>query len=463
MEKSILEFAGRLRTAGVKVSPAEVLDAFEALPHIGLEDRSLFKDSLRGALVKRGRDIPIFDELFDLHFSGRPVTGVASEEPDQPTGEDITTLLAETLETYQTELSLVTELIMSGQFGPLTRLLLDRGQALGLDRMESPLQVNFFLRRFRKEMDLDQVRAESNSFLNEVEERGLDRASVEALRDYVDRNLESLEEEVRGIIRKELGKNRFLFLRRIKDEEVAERSLARLSEEDILSMRPAVERLARRLKDRLSLRLRRAETGRLDLKTTLRKNIGYGGLLPEIRFKKKKPARPQVVALCDVSRSVSNFSRFMLLFLYTLKEVISRVRSFIFVGDLAEVTELFQRRELNEAVAMAAGGRGLTYAFRTDYGCSLAQFAEDFLTAVNSKTTVFILGDARNNYFEPRTEALEAIADRARKLIWLNPEPRLNWRIGDSVMELYRPYCTTVAECGNLRQLSLVVEENLLP
>jgi uncharacterized protein with von Willebrand factor type A (vWA) domain len=226
-------------------------------------------------------------------------------------------------------------------------------------------------------------------------------------------------------------------------------------------MRPVVERLARRLKDRLSLRLKRAKTGRLDLKNTLRRNIGFGGPLPLLRFRNKHPLRPEVVALCDVSNSVRNFSRFMLLFLYTLKEVVARVRSFIFVGDLTEVTDLFARRELNEAVSLAASGHGLTYFFRTDYGNCLTQFAGEHLTGVNSRTTVFVLGDARNNYFHPGTEALKAIADKAARLIWLNPEPYLNWRIGDSVMETYRPYCTMVAECGNLDQLSSVIETSL--
>jgi hypothetical protein len=226
-------------------------------------------------------------------------------------------------------------------------------------------------------------------------------------------------------------------------------------------MRPAVDRLAKKLKDRLSLRLRHADLGRFDVKTTLRKNIGYGGPLPDLRFRKKKPARPQVVVLCDVSRSVSNFSRFMLLFLYTLKEVISRVRSFIFVGDLTEVTSLFQQYDVSEAVSFAAAGRGLRYPVGTDYGASLAQFVDEHLMAVNSKTTVIILGDARTNRLPPRIEALEAIAERARKVIWLNPESTSTWTLGDSVMHLYQPLCTSVAECGNLAQLSRVIEDHL--
>jgi uncharacterized protein with von Willebrand factor type A (vWA) domain len=312
-------------------------------------------------------------------------------------------------------------------------------------------------------MGLDGVRAETEELASEMEDRLRDPDSARAVRDHMDRNLARLEKEVEDLIEREVAKNRFLGLRRLEDEDLADRNLFRLTERDFLAMRPAVDRLAQRLKDRLSLRLKRAQRGRFDVKTTLRKNIGFGGPLPDLRFKNKKPGRPQVVALCDVSRSVRDFSRFMLLFLYTLKEVIARIRSFIFVGDLSEVTGTFQQHDLNEAVSMAAAGYGLIYRFGTDYGGSLTQFAEEHLTAINSRTTVIILGDARNNHLPPRLEALEAVSGRAKKLIWLNPEPRTFWGTGDSVMDLYAPLCTTVAECGTLNQLSMVIEENIIP
>ena len=372
-------------------------------------------------------------------------------------------MLRERIETLQPDLSLTTELIMTGQFGALAKLLLSRSRDVGLERMESPLQANFFLRRFRLELDLDQVMAQANQFLSGSGGQGLSSGQAQAMEEYVAENVSRVEEEVRRLVRQELDQNRYLYLRRLQEEDQTEKRLAGLTDDEILAMRPAVERLARRIKERLSLRLKHAEHGRLDLKLTIRDNVGYGGVLPYLRFRKKKPARPQVMALCDVSNSVRNFSRFMLLFLYTLREVIARVRSFIFVGDLAEVTALFAKHELNDAVSQAASGRGLVYPFRTDYGSSLSQFRDEHLSSVTSKTTVFILGDARNNFYDPRTEALEAIAEKARRLIWLNPEPRLNWRLGDSAMEAYQPYCTTVVECGNLRQLSEIIEENLLP
>jgi len=457
-------FVGRLRQAGLSVSPAEVLDAFAALSYVGLTERSRFKEALRAALIKRGRDIPVFDALFDLCFAGAGASDSPPSEPEEPAArEAVSSQLAELLEMQQPDLSLVAEMIIKGQFGPLTKLLWGNSRDLGLNRLESPLQLNFFLRRLRNELDLDRVRREAEYFLQKAEESGLDPEYLQTMRNFVSRNLQRAEGEVRRLLETELAQNRFLFLRRIEEEDQGERNLAQLTDAEVLEMRPAVERLARRIKDRLSVRLKHGEEGRFDVKTTLRRNIGYGGLLPELSFRRKKPNKPQIIALCDVSRSVRNFSRFMLLFLYTLKEVTAKVRSFIFVGDIAEVTDLFRTHDVGEAVTMAAAARSLNYVFRTDYGAVFSQFAQEHLNIVNSKTTIFILGDARNNYYQPHSEALAEMAGRARKLIWLNPEPPPNWRIGDSVMELYRPYCTVVAQCGNLNQLSTVIEENLIP
>ena len=463
MEQAIVQFIGRLRKTGIEVSSSEIMDACRALPHVRLEERGMVKDALRSTLIKRGRDVPAFDALFDLFFNKKPGRADNEKSSEPEDSRHLAEVMAEMLDMHRPDMSLTAEMIMTGQFGPLTRVLLDRSRNLGLDRMESPLQAGFFLRRFRQEMDMERVGLEIEGFLRDMEERGLDGDLSGDLQAFAQSNLHRVDDELKRLIHKEMAQNRYMFLKKLEEEDLGNRNLARLSEEDILAMRPAVERLARRLKERLSMRLKHAEVGRLDLKSTLRHNIGYGGPLPDLYFRRKKPYRPQIVALCDVSNSVRNFSRFMLLFLYTLKEVVSRVRSFIFVGDMAEVTQLFQKKEIGEAVSEAASARGLTYVFRTDYGSALSQFRDDFLNSINTKTTVFILGDARNNYYDPCEDAVAAIAEKARKLIWLNPEPRLNWRLGDSVLELYQSYCTTVAECGNLNQLSQLIEENLMP
>ena len=464
MEKSLIDFAGLLRKTGVKVSQAEVVDSLRILRHLKLEQRSVFKDALRSTLIKRARDIPLFDSLFELHFSRGPIIGGATKGHEMSGLAQLAASSDGLGEASQPDLSPVIEMIITARFGPLTRFLLEQSRGLDLRRMAvPPIRGKFFVQQLRRAIALDQAKVDAEDLLERLNDPDKDEGQAEAFRTYLRHVLDRLEAELANLVQNEVAKNRFLYLQRVDAEELADRNLFSFTEEEFQAMRPVVDRLARRLKDRLSLRLKLADRGRLDIKTTLRRNIGLGGPLPEICFRNKKRSRPQVIALCDVSRSVRDFSRFMLLFLYTLKEVIAKIRSFIFIGDLAEVTLLFQQRELNEAVSMAAQGHGLRSRFRTDYGWSLAQFVQEHLSAITSKTTVLIMGDARNNNYEPKLEALEAIAGRARKVIWLNPEPQTFWNMGDSVINLYAPYCSKVAECGSLKQLSAIIEEQLIP
>ena len=458
----VVDFAADLRRSGVKVSQAEVMDALEAMTRLLPDERSVFKSALRSTLIKRARDLPVFDTLFELHFSHTGGNGTAATLGAGEAPEELSRLIEEGQYESDQSLSPVTELLIAGRTGSLVRLVLSRLEALGIQQMSTaPLRGRFFLNRLRRDVGVERIRSEVSALESALQSNLVSEERLRAIRDYLARSLDGLEEMIGLLVEREIEKSRFQALHRIKIEDIAERDLFHLSEHEIQEMRPVVDRLARSLKDRLSVRLRRADLGRFDLKNTFRKNIGYGGPLPHLCFRKKRRARPQVVALCDVSRSVRNFSRFMLLFLYTLNEVVSRVRSFIFVGDLAQVTKLFQQYDLNEAVSLAASGCGLTYPYGTDYGTSFAQFADQHLMVVNSKTTVIILGDARTNGLPPRVEAFEAVAARARKVIWLNPESPLTWNLGDSVMSLYQPFCTTAATCGNLTELSRVIEDTI--
>jgi uncharacterized protein with von Willebrand factor type A (vWA) domain len=408
-------------------------------------------------MIKRARDLPLFETLFDLHFAGGPTLNEAAET------EGVSKKLAEIAAEYPSDFSPETQMLLSGNFGALTRRLLDQSRMLSADLTGiPPLRGNYFIRRLERMMGLDTMRAETEDFLAEMSRHGLDQDSAQEARDYVDLSLGRLSREIEETVEREIAVNRFLSIRRLDEEELAEQSLYGLTDDDWKAMRPAVERLARKLRDRIGMRLKRAGRGRFDIKATMRENIGLGGPLPNLRFRKKKPSRPQITALCDVSRSVRDFSHFMLLFLYALKEVVDRIKSFIFIGDLSETTLLFQQRDVNEAVSMAAAGFGLRYRFRTDYGAALTQFAEEHGAGVNGRTTFIILGDARNNNFAPHTEALASIAQKSKKILWLNPEPRSLWGSGDSCMNLYGPYCEKVIECGSLNQLVRAVDNNML-
>jgi len=228
-------------------------------------------------------------------------------------------------------------------------------------------------------------------------------------------------------------------------------------------MREVVERLAQRIKNVLSIRRRRLKRGKLDLHQTLRRNMSHGGIPFELIFKQRKKDRPKLVILTDVSSSVANVSRFMLQFVYTLQEAFTKIRAFVFVAELGEVTPLFQEKDINDAIEAALeGGDVINVYTRSNFGFAFHYFWQNFLSAIDNKTTVLILGDARNNYNDPRAWCLREIRNKAKNVVWLNPENPSAWGFGDSVMDKYLPYTTVAEECRNLRQLSKVVDGLLL-
>jgi uncharacterized protein with von Willebrand factor type A (vWA) domain len=252
-------------------------------------------------------------------------------------------------------------------------------------------------------------------------------------------------------------------MEKFRRETLLEKSFYHLTEEEIRRMREVVERLAQRIKNILSIRKRRQRRGKLDLHQTLRRNMSHGGIPFELVFRQRKKDRPKLVILCDVSSSVANVSRFMLQFVYQLQEAFTKIRSFVFVAELGEVTQLFQDLDVNEAIEEALEGGGAINVYtRSNFGYAFHEFWRDHLSAVDKKTTVLLLGDARNNYNDARAWCLREIHTKAKNVVWLNPESPSAWGFGDSVMDKYLPYCDVAEECRNLRQLTAMVDRLVL-
>ena len=227
-------------------------------------------------------------------------------------------------------------------------------------------------------------------------------------------------------------------------------------------MQEAVTRLAQRLRHVVAIKRARAKRGSFDLQRTLRKNLQFGGVPFDVQLERRKKHRPQIVVLCDVSDSVRNVSRFMLQFVYSLQDLYSKVRSFIFVSDIGEVTRLFDDNEINQAIDLSLRGDVINVFAHSDFGRAFKTFHRDSLSAVNGRTTVIILGDARNNYNLAHEWVLRDVQRRAKQVIWLNPESRATWGFGDSEMDRYMPFCDVVEECRNLNQLYRVVDRMVL-
>ncbi|MFP8879851.1 MAG: VWA domain-containing protein, partial [Myxococcota bacterium] len=286
---------------------------------------------------------------------------------------------------------------------------------------------------------------------------------LDAMRGLIDGLMEAIRKSVRNFTERELQKQNHDYMEKFRRETLLEKSFYHLSEEEVKKMREVVERLAQKIKNILTIRRKRMKRGKLDLHQTLRRNMSHGGIPFELVWKHRKKNRPKLVILCDVSSSVANVSRFMLQFCYTLQEAFTKIRAFIFVAELGEVTHLFQDGDISESIEQALeGGDVINVYTRSNFGYAFHYFWQNFLSSIDNKTTVIVLGDARNNYNDDKAWCLREMHQKAKNVVWLNPESPSAWGFGDSVMDRYAPYTDVAEECRNLRQLSAMIDRLVL-
>src|SRR2546428_11531189 len=244
---------------------------------------------------------------------------------------------------------------------------------------------------------------------------------------------------------------------KLAGEVRADKPLFALTPDEIAQMKNVVARLARKIKDALAMRQRQEHKGRLDSRRTTRKSLQYGGVPMELFLKRRHREKPKLITICDVSDSVRNASRFMLQLLWSLQEGFSRVRSYVFVSEIAEVTQAFGTYPVQRALDWALKGAPVDYHCRSDFGYAFSQFVRNELDTLDRKTTILLLGDARNNYNDAQAWALRMIRERVKGIIWLNPEGQWGAGVGDSVMPPYAPSCDLVRECRTIAQICDVV------
>lgn len=465
MDARIVEFAALLRHNGLRVSVSEGMDAFHALRLLGLGDREAFKDALRCSIIKRSVDTPVFEQLFDLYFGGiggllkDSAQGLMSSlELSEAEFQQLLDALGELLEALDVELSELAQALLSNDTGRLERLLRQAAAAAQVSAIQRPFQEGRYSQAVAQGLGVGALSQELEGLKERLSAAGVDGPLANRLRQLIDRRLQDLTGMIKRAVRMELEKRDLSVLQDERLQSLAEKNFNYLSEDEIRRMKAAVTKLAQRLKNVVAIRRRHAKRGKLDLQNTLRKNLQYGGVPFKIQFDRRVRERPQVMVLCDVSDSVRNVSRFMLQFVYSLQDLYSRVRSFIFVSEIGEITQLFEEQEISEAIEQALSGGVINVYAHSDFGRAFRTFQRDHLAAVNNKTTVMVLGDARNNYNLAQEWALKEIRQRAKQLIWLNPENRLTWGFGDSEMDRYLPFCDLVEECRNLNQLYRVID-----
>jgi uncharacterized protein with von Willebrand factor type A (vWA) domain len=459
MEQRILEFIGDLRRAELRISTSEALDSLAAATEIGVETRETFKSALAATLVKEARDLPTFDRIFDLYFLDLEALGAGLKKALGPEDPKMRDMLDKLMAEDGLNLDEMTELMLQGEGAEMEMAIRGQGQGAGLERLMYFLQIGYFSRRIYDKFDWEAIERDLSRIMQMLEAQGLDPGQLARIRNYLDLRLEAFRRMIRQHVERELERRAFREGEKLTREVLTDKPLFALSPDEVAQMKAVVARLARKIKDALALRQRQEEKGRLDSRRTIRQSLQYGGVPMEVRYRRRHREKPKLVTLCDVSDSVRNASRFMLQLVWSLQECFSRVRSYVFVSEIAEVTQAFNTYPVDRAIEWALKGSPVDYHCRSDFGYAFNRFVRTELDTLDRKTTVLVLGDARNNYNDPQAWAIRLIRERVKGIIWLNPEGQWGWGIGDSVMPLYTPSCDIVKECRTVAQLVQVVDQ----
>jgi uncharacterized protein with von Willebrand factor type A (vWA) domain len=441
MEEILQEFIQVLRASGVRISISETMDAMNSVVLVGYGNRLLFRDALAATLAKSPVEEAVFDSCFDRFFASGILEDIKESKP-----------LSEKCAPPDAAMPL-TQMILSGDRTGISLSMAMAAREVDVSAIRFFTQKGLYAQKILKAMGLERLdhdiealkASEDPSALEQAEALSAERGRLfEGARELVDRQY--------GLYGKATEQG-------IMERYLKSASLSHLEQRDFEAMKPVVRKMVKRLKDRHARRRAAARRGWLDFKRTLRGNLAYQGVIFEPKWRRRKRAKPELAVLCDVSRSVEAASRFMLLFLYSLNEIIDRIRSYLFCSNLVEVSHVFDAYPVEKALEILKGGVGLGVFFgRTDYGQAFRDFRDNGLAHLTKRTTVLILGDARNNYGNPETAILRTIRERSRRVVWLNPEPPTFFGTGDSEMRRYQPYCTMVRQCSTLSHLERAID-----
>ncbi|MBL8921815.1 MAG: VWA domain-containing protein [Myxococcaceae bacterium] len=461
METRIVEFAEVLRQNGLKVAVTETRDAVEAVGHAGLDDPELFRATLEATLCKRAADVETFNRAFTLFFTGAVKL---LEQLDQSLADrireegllegDELKMIVWMLERLAGQLSPLTQAVLQGNRAQLANLFRQATLQLDFARVQNALQTGFYSRRLLTGAGFEQLRTDVEAINDELTARGVSARGVEIVGRQLSNALRQVEEAARAEAARQITA-------RLKKAQgsVSDKALHLLTRQEIEIAQRAVRALAEKLKARLVRRQRSRKRGQLNPRRTLRKNLSAGGVPMVPQFRSRRPARPDVVVLCDVSDSVRVTSRMMVLFTFTLQSLFARVRSFIFVSELGEVTKFFKDAKPEEAIDAATQSGVISLASNSNYGHALAEFNRGYLGSVTRRTTVLIIGDGRNNHNPPNVWALEDVKRKAKRVVWICTEPRQNWGFGDSEMLRYEKAVSQVVTVQSLSDLERIAQQ----
>jgi uncharacterized protein with von Willebrand factor type A (vWA) domain len=451
MREELHRFFRAARGAGVRVSPAESIDAMKAVADVGFADRDILRDTLLLTLAKNQDEKRALGETFDLFFSQPEVKDETAPEDATENAANSAAPDATTAETGEPgapapELGELAQMLMSQDRNAVAAALANAANAASLSDIRYFTQRGIFSTRILNQLGIERLRDDLDALTstNPAQAERL-AAALTALRE----NVGEIVSQALVLYGREESEN-------LRNEILRNAPLARLERRQVEQMKALIRAIARRLRERYSKPRKRQRRGHLDIRRTLRRNAAWGGVPFLTSWKRRHRDRPQIVALCDVSGSVAQVSDFFLLLIHSLHEVVDDVRSFAFSGHLIEVSDILDTKSPEEAMSeiMSKVGFG-----SSDYGGSLADFEKGWIKTVTPKTTVIVLGDARTNNLDPRADILRRISERSKRLVWLNPEGRMAWGWGDSEMPRYASFCTVVRQCATAKQLERAVSD----
>ena len=454
MEDRLIRFIAALRAGGVRVSLAESADAFRAVDDLGVQDRDAFRLSLRATLVKDAPSLPTFEELFPLFFDQADAPPM--QDLTQDMSEEEARQLAEALRQFSEQIRQMMEKLLRGE--QLSQDELQQlGQMTGLNRTTDLRYKEWMARRMIRALRFDEVRDALRQLMQLLAQMGMSKERLEQMRGLLKANQQSLQEQVNQYAGQRIADN---MADQRPDEgvdQLMDTPFGALSDRDMDRLRKEVAKLANRLRSRIALRQKRAKTGQLDAKATIRANLKHGGVPVEIKHRDHR-LKPKLVVICDISTSMRPCSELMLSLVYSLQDLVTKTHAFAFIDHLEYISPDFVGRQakdaINEVLIRMPPGH-----YSTDLGYSLEGLARAHLDAIDPRTTFIMVGDARNNYNAPRLEIIQNMARRARRTIWINPEPPMLWGSGDSDMLKYAPLCDNVVVAATLGELTDAIDD----
>ena len=437
MERVLTDFVKALRNVNIRVSPAETLDATEVLDKVGYENRELLKNTLSLTLSKSPEEKEKFNTCFDDFFKENLTTKKTTiTEPTDFTSE-------------QHANSELAKQLLENSFADVQLSISKAGEKAEIREIKYFTQRSVFSRRILDIMGVGSLEEEL-TLLGKINKDGLPSDLEQKIRN----ELTHLRERVSDYVQQQFLLHGDVTGEQLREQVFKSMNMGQIDRSYLHEVHSLVRKMAKKLANMHSRRKKNFRRGKLDIRKTIQDNWVNQGILFKLRWSYKKVDRPKILVICDVSGSVGAYARFMLMFLFSLTEVVSKIRAFVFSSHLGEVTEEFKGGNLENSIESALSKYG---GGSTDYAHAFSDFVSLCIDTIDKKTTVVILGDARNNFGPDKAELLKSIYQRSKQVYWLNPEGKYRWNTGDSVMSIYSAYCTKIFECGTLKQLERVI------